>query len=312
MDTSIWFDIPVIGDLAPEQAIIKLREIGEFEIAEQLERAAQRPLRSGEPERQRWPFKNKPWLYTSHAFGYIQSSFPRNDPQPICSIEAIDPDLRLSNARINIALHWLRAASYPGGGMHHILLHFSAQNRIIDRIEPLHFSATYRVQEGQHAGIQGYPIFVGLNVGSEDIILKCHTINVRNDQDESLLRFMESDTFKAGLQLLSTAQPALAPCSETLFGLAKAIASRNRNVSVQDIELGLGFRSVGGRLAEGIYLAVQIPESSRIAWDWEEWVYLPTKGRVVKRSDHQQLIPYNYLAFDISRHEAERRATPSR
>jgi hypothetical protein len=67
--------------------------------------------------------------------------------------------------------------------------------------------------------------------------------------------------------------------------------------------LGLGFSTIpmAGCLAEGAYLAVQVPESSWSVWDWEEWVYLPSKGRVVKRSDHLQLIPYNYLVFGISR-----------
>jgi hypothetical protein len=315
MDVTTWFTTPVIGDMEPEQAIIKLREIGEFELAEQLKRAEQNPLRSGVPGKGRWPLKkNKPWQHSSHAFGYIHPCLSKDDPQAIHAIEAIDPDSRLQKTRIKITLNHLRAASYPGGNIHRILLHFSAQNQTVDGVEPLHFNATYRVQEGERAGIQGYPIFVGLNVGFEGLTLRCRTINVSNDQDESFLRLMESDTFKAGLRLLSIAQPALAPCSETLFCVAEAIAKRYRNIPVQDIELGLGFSTLpmSGRLAEGVYLAVQIPESSQVAWDWDEWVYLPTKGRIVKRSDHQQLIPYNYLAFGISRYDSERENTSSK
>ena len=38
MDTSGWFDdLPVIGKLPPEQAIIKLREVGEDDVADMLE-----------------------------------------------------------------------------------------------------------------------------------------------------------------------------------------------------------------------------------------------------------------------------------
>ncbi|GCE05845.1 hypothetical protein [Dictyobacter aurantiacus] len=314
MDASTWFTTPVIGDMAPTQAIIKLREIGEFELAEKLERAELNPVRSGESGKWWWPFsKQHPWASTSHAFGYIHP-IPKNDPQPILALESVDPDHSLQHARIKITLNQLRAAHYPGRGIHHILLHTNAQNQIADRIEPLHFSATYRVQEGERVGIHGYPIFIGLNVGPEGIVLKCRTINVLNERDEALLRFMESDTFKAGLQILTTAQPALALCSETLLGLARAIESRNRNVAVQDIELGLGFRPfpMSGCLAEGIYLAVQIPENSQVAWEWDEWIYLPAKGKIVKRTDHNQLIPYNYLAFGISRYEAERQGTSSR
>ncbi|MBE3558104.1 MAG: hypothetical protein IMW89_02635 [Ktedonobacteraceae bacterium] len=212
-----------------------------------------------------------------------------------------------------MTLNRLRIASYPGGGVHCILLHFGSQNRIAGRVEPVHFSALYRVREGESAGTQGYPIFVGLNTGSEGFTLKCRTINIRNDQDEALLRFMESETFRSGLELLAVVQPVLALCSEILLGLARAIAKRNRNVSVQDIELGLGFSPLpmSGCLAEGVYLAVQVPESSQVNWEWEEWVYLPTKGRIVRRSDHQQLIPYNYLAFGISRYEVEKQETSS-
>ena len=47
------------------------------------------------------------------------------------------------------------------------------------------------------------------------------------------------------------------------LGLAKTIGKRHRNVPVQDFDLGLDFSTIplGARLAEGAYLAVQIPES---------------------------------------------------
>ena len=69
--------------------------------------------------------------------------------------------------------------------------------------------------------------------------------------------------------------------------------------------IGTNFGSIplSGRLAEGAYLAVQIPESFQSIWDWDEWVYLPARGAVVSRDDHQSLIPYNYLVFGISRYE---------
>ncbi len=38
MNTTSWFDdVPVIGKLPPEQAIEKLREVGENEVADMLE-----------------------------------------------------------------------------------------------------------------------------------------------------------------------------------------------------------------------------------------------------------------------------------
>lgn len=306
MDTLAWFNTPVIGDLAPEQAIPRLRAIGEFEVAAQLERALQNRVRGDKPKEGWWPSKNEPWQHTPHVFGYIRPGSLGNDPQPLHAIEAIEPERQLRNTRITITLNRLRVANYPGRGMHRILVHFGAHNQQAKRTEMLHFNATYRVREGESAAIQGYPIFVGLHVGSEGIVLKCRTINVLNEQDEAFLHFLESDTFKAGLRLTTAVQPVIAPFSEMALSLVHAVATRYRNDPVQDFDLGLGFNTLAlsGRLAEGTYLAVQIPEDQMAVWDWEEWVYLPRLGRVVKRLDSQQSIPYNYLAFGISRYEA--------
>lgn len=308
MDTTSWFEnLPVIGNLPPEQAASKLREVGEEEAADRLERsegARGETFKLGE-RKSWWPFQDKPWQYTAHTFGYLASAASGGESQAIRHIEQIAADTDLRGARIKLTLNRLRIAAYPGGGIHHVLLHVFAQNQTPGKAEPVHFNATYRVQEGQSAGVQGYPIFTGLGVGREGLTLKCRTINVRNDQDEAFLSVLESPTFKTGLHLVTTAQPVLAPFSEMALGLAKMIAARHRNVSVQDFDLGLDFSTVPlqGRLAEGAYLAVQIPESFQAVWDWDEWVYLPGRGLVVKRDDHQQLIPYNYLVFGLSRYD---------
>jgi len=308
MDTSSWFEnLPVIGNLPAEQAADKLREVGEEEVAtllRQAEGAEGQTFKLGE-RKSRWPFQDKPWQYTAHTFGYLASASSGSNVQDIRHIEDIAADPGLRGARIKLTLNRLRIAAYPGGGIHHVLLHFFAQNQTPGKAEPLHFNATYRVQQGQSAGVQGYPLFTGLSVGQEGLTLKCRTINVRNDQDEAFLGFLESPTFKTGLHLINIAQPVLAPFSEMALGLAKMIAAHHRNVSVQDFDLGLDFSTVPmrGRLAEGAYLAVQIPESFYAVWDWNEWVYLPARGLVVKRNDHQQLIPYNYLVFCLSRYD---------
>src|SRR6266702_4721976 len=126
-------------------------------------------------------------------------------------------------ARIKIMLSRLRAASYPGGGTHRVLLYFFVQNQVPGKKEDLHFNATYRVREGEHAGIQGYPIFVGLHVGDKGLSFRCRTINVCNDQDENFLNILESGVFKAGLQLISSAQLAIAPLSEIAYGPVEII-----------------------------------------------------------------------------------------
>jgi hypothetical protein len=74
---------------------------------------------------------------------------------------------------------------------------------------------------------------------------------------------------------------------------------------VQDFYLGLDFSNITtrARLAEGSYIAVQISESMKLAWDWDEWVYDPSSGQVVNDYDRTELIPYNYIIFSVSRYE---------
>ena len=103
------------------------------------------------------------------------------------------------------------SASYPGGGLHRVLFDFYAQHQVPGGAEDLHFNATFRVREGEHAAVVGFPIFIGLNVGTEGVAFRCYTVNVANEEDERLLGFLESDVFKSGLRLATTAQPAIAP-----------------------------------------------------------------------------------------------------
>jgi hypothetical protein len=312
MNMTSWFeDIPVIGKLPPEQAIEKLREVGEDDVADMLEMTQEAETKSfrgpGAGLRGWLHLQDRPWEHTAHTFGYLAPSAPGNDALPILPIGSIPADTSLKHSRIKITLSRLCVCSYPGGGMHRVLLHFFAQNQLPHSKEDVHFNATYRVREGEHAGINGYPIFIGLNVGDEGLSFRCRTINVTNDQDEEFLNILESPVFKGGLHLITTAQPAIAPLASIAYGLAQNIAKRNRNVSVQDFDLGLDFSTIAmnGRLAEGSYLAVQIPENQQVRWNWQDWVFDPGMGQVVKRSDYQQLIPYNYLVFSISRYEGK-------
>jgi hypothetical protein len=173
------------------------------------------------------------------------------------------------------------------------------------QVEDLHFNATYRVREGEQAPIAGYPIFLGLTVAAEGVSFRCHTVNVKNDGDEATLDFLEGDVFRSGLKLATTAQPALAPLAGMALGLTKAVARRNRNVSVQDFYLGLDFAGtqMGARLAIGDYIAMQIPASLQTVWRWDDWVYDAQSGMLVSRSDAGKPVPYNYVVFGVSRYE---------
>lgn len=310
MNSASWFDdVPVIGKLPPEQAIEKLRDVGEDDVIEMLQmtqEAASKSFGIGGPRG--WVhLQDKPWEHTAHTFGYLAPGAVGDTPQPIQSIGNIPADINLKQSRIKITLSRLRAAAYPGGGTHRVLLHFFAQNQLPHSKEDLHFNATYRILQGEHAGIHGDPIFVGLNVGNEGLTLRCRTINVANDHDEAFLEFLESDVFKGGLTLVTTAQPVIAPFSELALAIAKTIAKRHRNVSVQDFKLGLDFSTIAtnGHLAEGSYLAVQVPENQQARWNWRDWVFHPGIDNVVRRTGPQQLIPYNYLIFSISRYEGQ-------
>jgi hypothetical protein len=186
-----------------------------------------------------------------------------------------------------------------------VLFDFYARNQTADGVEDIHFNSTYRALEGEPVAVVGYPIFIGLNVGGDGMAFKCFTVNVRNDGDEAMLGFLESDVFKSGLKLATTLQPAIAPLSGLALGLTRAIATRHRNQAVQDFYLGLDFGGAptGVRLAEGSYLAVQIPEALRTVWDWSEWIYSPNHGEVVHKDDHSQRIPYNYIVLGVARYD---------
>jgi hypothetical protein len=296
-------NLPVLGALPRAAAAAKLREIGEDQAAEALERAA--PPRTKMGAFDGWPFADKPWQHTAHAIGFLPAG--GSGVQDILGVGEARADPSLKNSRVNVALNALRVASYPGAGTHRILFDFYARNQVPGASEDLHFNSAYRARQGERAAVRGYPIFVGLGVGPTGVAFHFHTVNVKNDQDEAFLDFLDGDAFKAGLKLATTAQPAIAPLTGMALALTKSIAQRNRNVSVQDCYLGLDFAgtAMGARLALGDYIAVQIPETLRRVWDWRDWVYDPRAGLIVSRADPDALIPYNYVVFGISRYEGE-------
>jgi hypothetical protein len=305
MPAPIWFDnLPTLGRLPPDRAAAKLRELGEDAAADALAgTAGPRPLASALDF---LPFRERLWAHTAHAFGYLAPAEPGTDLLPIRHAGNMKADPSLKGASLRITLNRLRVAQYPGGGTHHILFDFYARHQTPAGGEDLHFNAVYRAREGEAAAVVGYPIFVGLGAGADGVAFRCFTVNVKNEQDEALIGFLDADVFRGGLRLLSAAQPAVAPLSAMAFSLTKALAGRNRNVPVQDFYLGLDFGTdpMGARLALGSYLAVQVPEAKQAVWDWDEWAYNPSTGQVVKKADKKDLLPYNYVVFGVSRCDA--------
>jgi hypothetical protein len=168
--------------------------------------------------------------------------------------------------------------------------------------EPISFSQLFRARDDAAVAVKGYPIFIGLSVGKVGAAFQGFTVNVKNDNDEALLSFLDSAPFQSGLGLLKTAQPALKPLMDLTLGVTKALAGRNKNVAVQDFYLGLDFleNSMGARLAIGDYIAVQVPNETAI--NWSDWRYDPHVGTIVNKNDATEGLPYNYVVFGVSRH----------
>lgn len=207
MNTALWFDdLPVLGKLPPAEAAAKLREIGEIDAAEVLTSAEKEsPQTYGT-----WSLLgDKLYKHTAHTLGYLAPVPANSRDLPIQSASNIATDLTLKGDRIKITLNALRVAAYPGGGTHQILFDFYAQNQLADVIEHLHFNSTYRVRDGERAALLNYPIFLGLNIGNDGLVFKCLTVNVKNEEDEAAIQFLDSDAFKTGLKLATTVQPAI-------------------------------------------------------------------------------------------------------
>ncbi|MBI5250752.1 MAG: hypothetical protein HY912_14775 [Desulfomonile tiedjei] len=305
-NASLWMDeVPVFHELPSDQAIRKLQQFGYLKSQEPGKTLTRAGMSAKSVIDQLSFWKKKSWAHDGHAFGYIP--LLRHDsqkPVQIMHVGAIQPDESLKGARVTIRLNRLRVASYPGRGRHNILFDFHAENHLKGKKENVHFNQVYKVQEGESAGIIGYPIFIGLNVGREGLLFDGCTVNVKNDQDQAIVKFLDSDTFKAGLKLVKTAQPAIAPLTDITVGLTKMLAHRSENLGVQKFSMGLSFDQVpgGARLAEGAYVVVQIPEEDQVVWDWKEWIYEPLLGSIVRKEEPTKLIPFNYVMFGISRY----------
>jgi len=59
-----------------------------------------------------WPFRDRGrhWLHAAHVFGHLATASAGDSPLPIRPAGAIQPDVSLRTARINIKLDRLRLA----------------------------------------------------------------------------------------------------------------------------------------------------------------------------------------------------------
>jgi hypothetical protein len=252
---------------------------------------------------------NKPWLQSGTTIGYLSPGLASDDSIPIISARRIEADATLKKSRVKITLDRFYVAQYPGDGEHQIVLHLATQYQESgsQQPEPLHFSTTCKALNGQIANVLDYPIFVGLPVASEGLTIEYMTINVKNNDDEKILNMLNSDAFagvfKAGVLLVSTFQPMLAPFSALALGLAKYFFGREKNVNIGPFKIGFDFSTIPlhNHLAEGSYVVTQLPEDLQRTWNWNDWAYHIDSGLIIKKADPLQRIPYNYLIFSITR-----------
>ncbi len=246
-----------------------------------------------------WRKTPPPWKYTQYQIGFITNA--TGNYQNIKPAHQVKSE---SLNKINIKLDKLRIFDYPGNGMHNILFTFKASNAVTNaKDEVIAFNQAFQAAETNGVGIVGYPIFYNINVPKNGVDFHVAITNVSNSADEKALKILDSNETKAGLALLTTAQPAVAPFTEIALGISKMILSRNQNKLVQDVFIGLDSdnnAAAGARLAEGNYIVIQAPDDT---FSWSNWIYDNNNSRIVSNSDHSSTPDYNYFIFRITKAE---------
>jgi hypothetical protein len=302
-------EFKMLGELPPAEIAQKLREIGDDEAAEFYEQQVAADIHYI-PE---GIFTPRRWLDTQHQYGFIPPFEPDSERfHKIISAMNMSPDDSLENQRINIRLDWLRVHEYPsslisfGDNIHTILFTFEARNQIEGGSEPIAFNQTYRARTGQDAAVSGSPIFIGLTAGPNGIGFSGETVNVGNSSDEKLISAMTSQATTTGLNLLTTAQPALAPFVSLAKELGTFLGKRRRNTPVQKFWLGLDFDkgALGARLAVGSYVVAQVCRANEIVWS--DWNYDMETGTIVRTNlaegEEPYTLPYNTVVFRVSKY----------
>lgn len=301
-----------LGEQSPSEIAYKLREIGDDEAAQFYE--------SGVDSLAEGLHKPHDWLNKGYQYGFIPLFEPgKLHLHEIISASNMPANESLKNQRINVRLHRFHVHEYPmaltqavsqfllGMNVHTVLFTFEAYNQVSKGAEHVAFNQVYEVVAGQDAGVTGHPIFLGLKVGNNGIGFTCRTVNVGSSNDQKLVSAINSHTVKAGLHLLTSAQPGLIPFVGIARELATSFANRSKNIPVQRFTLGLDFEkgATGARLDIGTYIAVQVPHPTAISW--KDWNYDAETDTVVRKNlapgEEAYTLPYNTIMFRISKHQ---------
>ncbi|MCK6506316.1 hypothetical protein L6R53_23575 [Myxococcota bacterium] len=244
---------------------------------------------------------DKPWRYAHHQIGFLPSTATGETILPIepAGTQAADPSLM--DQPLEVRLDRIRVEEYPGVGGHKIVVNFEASHQQGDRAEALAFNQAYQVGARDFAGVSGKLVFRGVNPGRQGLGLRFHTVHVGSRGVRAFETLLSSPAVDGGLTLLTTAQPALAPLTVMAKSLLQGLIDSEK-AAVQSFDLGLDFdggAAAGHRLRVGSYIAAQVPKTNAI--DWAAWQWDVQQQAVVSRDSSQQLLPFNYLVFRISR-----------
>lgn len=248
---------------------------------------------------------NDQWANSGASIGFIPAGPHRDDMVEICNATAMEPDHSLAHTSLKISLDRFYVHNYPGIGKHEILCEFTGKNQASEKTEEMRFALKTEAQDQSAAPLIGLPVFVGVNVGRDGLSLEGRTVSIRSEGSEALLDALDNSAFKAGLSLLSTAQPALVPFVQLAKGAVRTIANQGSNRVVFTFGLGLDFAqtATSAKLRLGSYVVVQTNE---VDWDWSSFGYIRTSGAIVPKTDRSKPIRLNYMIIGVTR--ASRRA----
>jgi len=280
-----------IGELPVVQSAFHLKNIGDDKMFTELSSRIE-----GDMLMSLETVSEKIYTYATHAIGFVDP----NKPLKISSAQEITADENLKNKRLKISLDLLYVREYPGGknSIHEVFFNFKAKNQLSEGIEQLlEYNQTRNIGQGQSSGQASTPIFIGLNAGKEGILVSCKTVNVENESDKKFMQILRSSEAQKGLTLLNAVNPII----PILTGLGQGIATYicDKNIKVQDFDLGLNFSNIPSqaKLKAGTYIAIQV--KSLEAWNWNKWSYDPARGTIISKTDSSQTAPFNYVIFSI-------------
>lgn len=280
-----------LGHKSAAKVIEYLREIGDDAAADAL----QPPGGTGQGFGISWG--SEVYGHTGVLIGYIPSK-PAGRLSKIENAVTLPPEPSLKDSRVKITLERFYVHRYPGRGQHEILCEFTGKNQAEGKQEEMQFALTAKANDGASAAVSGAPIFLGVTVGGNGIAFEGKTINVGSKTDDDLLAALSSGSFRDGLGLLTTVQPALKPFVGLASSVVNAVLKRSKNMQIHFFKLGFDFATnqTSAALRHGSFAVIQADD---VDWDWKKLAWNVDAQQIVY-ADTQKSIPFNYLVLRIS------------